>query len=53
MDLLKHHRITIDHWEIIYGVEHHVEVEITTGRRGVTPLHRGGELVMTAVKLLV
>ena len=22
--LLKHHRITIDHWEIIYGVEHHV-----------------------------
>ena len=42
MDLLKHHRIAIHHWEIIYSVEHHVEVEITSGRRGVTPLHRGG-----------
>ena len=44
MDLLKHHRIAIHHWEIIYSVEHHVQVEITVDKRGVTPLHRGGRV---------
>ena len=40
-DLLKHQRIATYHGEIIYRVEHHVQVEITVRRRSVTPLYRG------------
>ena len=39
-DLLKHHRIAIHHWEVIYSVEHHVQVGDYSGVRESGPRKR-------------